>query len=249
MSKILGFGETLPDHEVPVLNEREVRAAAGILFTFALVSFMNSWLLGNFQYTRVFVVAFLIDFSIRVLVNPRFSPSMIVGRFMVRRQKPEWVGAPQKRFAWGFALVLALSMFWLIVVNHMIGPINLLICATCLTLMFFESAFGVCLACKVYALFVRDKARYCPGGVCEVDAPHPSQKVGMGSVAIVAAFLAVVAMAAQYRRVEVPTASAAPAPVVRQPAPTMAADPCTPPAWAVKIGHAEMWRLHHGCKP
>jgi hypothetical protein len=22
---------------------------------------------------------------------------------------------------------------------------------------------------------------------------------------------------------------------------------CTPPDWAVKIGHAEMWKLHHNC--
>lgn len=23
---------------------------------------------------------------------------------------------------------------------------------------------------------------------------------------------------------------------------------CTPPDWAVSIGHAEMWKLHHNCK-
>jgi hypothetical protein len=56
-SRLLGFGETLPGYTVPMLNERAVRAGAGILFFFAIVSFMHAWLLGNFQPTRVFVVA------------------------------------------------------------------------------------------------------------------------------------------------------------------------------------------------
>ena len=33
--KLTGFGETMPGYDVPVLNEREVRAAAGILFVIA----------------------------------------------------------------------------------------------------------------------------------------------------------------------------------------------------------------------
>ena len=59
MSRIFSFGDTVAGYEVPVLNEREVRAAAGILFFFALVSFMNSWLMGNFRLTRIFVIAFV----------------------------------------------------------------------------------------------------------------------------------------------------------------------------------------------
>ena len=135
-----------------MLNEREVRAAAGILFLFALVAFMNAWLTGDFYYTRVFVIAFLVDFSIRVFVNPRYSPTMIAGRFFVRRQGEELVGAPQKQFAWSIGLALAVTMFYLIVVNRIIGPFNLLICLTCLVLLFFESAFGICIACKIYNL-------------------------------------------------------------------------------------------------
>ena len=65
MSKIFGFGERVDGYGVSVLNEREVRASAGILFFFALISFMNAWLAGNFQPTRIFVVAFLIDFAIQ----------------------------------------------------------------------------------------------------------------------------------------------------------------------------------------
>jgi hypothetical protein len=65
-----------------------------------MIAFMNAWLTGNFAPTRVFVVAFLIDFALRLFVSPRYAPSLIVGQWLVRRQQPEWTGAPQKRFAW-----------------------------------------------------------------------------------------------------------------------------------------------------
>jgi len=100
------FGEQVPGQPVPVLNERTVRAGAGLLFLFAMIAFMNAWLTGNFAPTRVFVVAFLIDFALRLFVSPRYAPSLIVGQWLVRRQQPEWTGAPQKRFAWG------IGVFW-----------------------------------------------------------------------------------------------------------------------------------------
>lgn len=243
MNTLFGFGETVDGYEVPVLNERGVRAAAGILFLFALVAFMNAWLLGNFRLTRLFVVAFLIDFSIRVFVNPRFAPSLILGRFAVRHQAPEWAGAPQKRFAWAVGLALAVIMFYLIVIANVIGPINLVVCAACLTLMFFESAFGICLACKVYNAFTHHEARHCPGGVCEMVAHHDSQRLSISHAAIVAAFLGSVAFAGERwfppgEVVAAPMPSAAKAPDPR----------CTPPDWAVAMGHAEMWKLHNNCK-
>ena len=107
---IFQFGERRPEFQVPVLNERAVRASAGILFFFAFISFMNAFLLGNFQPTRVFVVVFLVDFTIRIFVNPRYAPSLIIGQWVVRKQQAEYVGAPQKRFAWTIGLVLALAM-------------------------------------------------------------------------------------------------------------------------------------------
>jgi hypothetical protein len=76
MSKTLfQFGERIPGNSVAVFNERAVRAAAGILFLFAIVTFMNAMLLGNFQPTRVFVVAFLIDFTLRIFVTQSFLPA------------------------------------------------------------------------------------------------------------------------------------------------------------------------------
>jgi Domain of unknown function (DUF4395) len=168
--RLFAFGETVEGYPVKVINERMVRAAAGLLFFPAVVSFMHSYLVGNFQHTRLFVIVFLVDMALRML-NPRWAPSMIVGAWIVRHQAPEWVGAPQKRFAWGLGLLLGLAMLYLMVFNRYMGPLNMLICGSCLLLMFFEAAFGICLGCKLYNLFHREQAQLCPGGVCEVHRP------------------------------------------------------------------------------
>jgi hypothetical protein len=39
MSKKKQFGENVEGYNIPVLNEREIRAAAGIFFVFMLVAF------------------------------------------------------------------------------------------------------------------------------------------------------------------------------------------------------------------
>ena len=250
------FGQHHPDYPVPVLNERAVRASAGILFFFAMIAFMNAWLVGNFQPTRVFVVVFLADFAIRLFINPLWAPSMILGQWAVARQEPEWVGAPQKRFAWGIGFVLALAMLYLMVLNNVVGPINLLVCGLCLTLMFFEAAFGICLGCKLYNLLNKDKAQLCPGGVCEVPS-SPRARMSAAQVAVVLAFAGLTATVAQavYRTggalPVVPSQAAAGAltPSVQPASPTDAAEAerCTVPAFAKAIGHEAKWKLHNHC--
>ena len=209
-SPLFQFGQHHPDYAVPVLNERAVRASAGILFFFAMISFMNAWLIGNFQPTKVFVVVFLTDFGIRLFINPLWAPSLIVGQWATARQQPEWVGAPQKRFAWGIGFVLALAMLYLMVLNNVVGPINLLVCGLCLSLMFFEAAFGICLGCKVYNAFSKNKAQLCPGGVCE--APAPRTRLSWAQTAVVLAFAGLTATVAQavYRTGEPGAQPAAP---------------------------------------
>ncbi|HIP21705.1 MAG TPA: DUF4395 domain-containing protein, partial [Candidatus Pacebacteria bacterium] len=188
IKNIFSFGEKIDGFDVRVLNEREVRASAGILFFFAIVSFMNALLSGNFYMTKIFIVVFLIDFFIRVFVNPKYSPSLILGRFFVRNQKPEYVGATQKRFAWGLGFVLAFIMFITIVVIGIFSPLNGLICMLCLLLLFFESAFGICLGCKIYNIFNKEKAKLCPGGTCEVVINEEIQKINMNQILILILF-------------------------------------------------------------
>jgi hypothetical protein len=249
MRGLFPFGESVAGYDVPVLNEREVRASAGILFMFALVSFMNAWLNGDFRFTRVFVVAFLIDFTIRIFINPRYAPSLIIGRFAVRWQAPEYVGAPQKRFAWAIGWVLALVMLYLVVIERVIGPLNLFVCVACLILLFFETAFGICLGCKIYNLFSRDTARHCPGGVCEIRQPL---RVGPLQIGVTALFFAALVGAGQIllndpRDLDFLAKSAAQTATGGASETTPDGD-CTPPDWAVAMGHGEIWKLHHNCK-
>jgi hypothetical protein len=44
MNDVFSFGERIDGYDITVLNERAVRAGAGVLFLFAIVSFMNAWL-------------------------------------------------------------------------------------------------------------------------------------------------------------------------------------------------------------
>ena len=251
MSSFFEFGEQIDGYGVRVLNERAVRASAGILFFLAIIAFMNAWLMGNFQPTRVFVVAFLIDFTIRIFINPRFAPSLILGQWMVREQQPEWAGAPQKRFAWAIGFVLALTMLYLVVLNNVIGPINLIVCAACLTLLFFETAFGICIGCKIYNLFNKDSAQLCPGGVCEVP-PAKTAGASLMQVAIVALFAVVVGGIAQWvysigsQKMDLAQQTGTSAPTA--PIDPAEAERCKVPDYAKVMGHEEKWKLHNNCK-
>ncbi len=161
------YGEEVAGYDVRVINEREARAAAGILFAFGMLSLTNAVMLHHGVVTRYFISFFTLDFIIRV-INPSYSPSMLLGRFFVQNQTPEYVGAAQKRFAWSLGLLLALPMFYYLVINWQPNPIKVLICIICLLLLIFESAFSICLGCKIYNLVMPQKASHCPGGVCEI---------------------------------------------------------------------------------
>ena len=161
------YGEKVEGYDVLVLNEREARAAAGILFLFGLLSLINAVALGHVVVTRVFISFFTFDFLMRV-IQPRYAPSLLLGRFFVQNQRPEYVGATQKRFAWGIGLFLAIPMFYLLVIHFQPNPMKVLVCILCLTLLFFEAAFSICLGCKIYGFFKKDPITHCPGGVCEI---------------------------------------------------------------------------------
>lgn len=171
------FGEKVEGYEIPVLNEREARAAAGILLIGGMTSFFNAYLLHDFRFTEIFVTLFMVDFFIRIFINPKYAPSLILGRVLVARQKPEYVGAPQKRFAWSIGFVLAVIMFFIIVVFAYMTPIKIAICLLCLFFLFSESALGICVGCKIYHWVYKKSAKYCPGEVCEIHTKAPIQSV------------------------------------------------------------------------
>ncbi|APV43610.1 hypothetical protein Dform_00247 [Dehalogenimonas formicexedens] len=188
MAKEKMFGERVEGYEVPVLNEREIRASAGILFLFMFMAFMSIVFDENFLLIKYVITAFVVDFSSRIFFNPKFAPSLIIGRLIVGRQTPEYVGAAQKKFAWTIGWVLATIMFLLMVLMNSYSFITGLICWTCMIFTFFESVFGICLGCMFYGKFNKKKTRYCPGDVCVVKIRQPIQKTSSGQVAIVVGF-------------------------------------------------------------
>ena len=189
MKQQLYFGEKVDGYDIPVLNEREARAGAGLLFMFAMISFLNSYLLHDFTFTKIFVTIFMVDFFTRVFINPKYAPSLIMGRIFVQNQTPEYVGAPQKRFAWSIGFVLSVIMFFMIVIFEIMTPIKIIICVLCLALLFSETAFGICLGCIVYHWVYKKNPHYCPGNVCEIIAKEEIQKISKLQFIIVSIFL------------------------------------------------------------
>jgi hypothetical protein len=165
------FGESVPGIEFGVFNERAVRAAAGILF---LVGFSGWWvaaLTGNYVPLRAFGAFFMLDMFIRLFGNAKYSPSMFLGALVVRPQRPEWVDAEPKKIAWylgfGMVSVSCLTMGWF----ALTGPIPLVLCGICISFLYLEAAFGICVGCELARRFSKQAPRLCPGDVCNYTPP------------------------------------------------------------------------------
>lgn len=184
----LVFGENVQGYTIPVLNEREVRASAGILFLMMYTALMLIIFNQNFILIKYMITFFFADFIIRVMIHPRYSPTLIIGRLIVNRQGPEYVGAAQKKFAWWIGLTLAAVMFVLMVVMNTYSIITGLICLVCLIFLFFESVFGICLGCIFYKIFYKEKAQYCPGEVCDIKERQDVQRTSILQLGIVLGF-------------------------------------------------------------
>lgn len=189
MSTFIKFGEDVEGYNIPVLNEREIRAAAGILFFLMYTSLMLIMFKGSFLLVKYAITGFLTDFIIRVFINPRYAPTLILGRLIVRNQVPEYVGAQQKKFSWIIGLVLAVTMFIFLVLINAFSPITGIVCLICLIFLFFESVFGICLGCKVYSMIYKEKAQYCPGEICDVKSKQDIQKTSWVQVMVVFGFI------------------------------------------------------------
>ncbi len=189
MNKVIQFGEDVEQYNIPVLNEREIRASAGILFLATFISLMLILFKNNFLPIKYVITLFLTDFIIRVFISPKFSPTLLMGRLIVSNQVPEYVGAKQKKFAWIIGLALSATMFFFMVIINSYSPITGIICLICLVFLFFESAFGICLGCKFYSLIYKEKTQYCPGELCDVKSKQDIQKISPVQLLIVFGFI------------------------------------------------------------
>lgn len=189
MNKNIRFGEIVNGYEIPVLNNREIRATAGIMFLMAFISLVLILSNGNFVPVKYVLSVFVVEFFIRLFINPKYAPLLIIGRMIVSNQNPEFVGAEQKKFAWFIGFTISVIMFFLLVIMNAFSPITGFACLICLILMFSESAFGICIGCKLYGFIKKDKAQYCPGEICDIKQKYDIQKVSKKQWAVVFALL------------------------------------------------------------
>lgn len=192
---LIKFGEEVEGYTVPVLNEREIRAAAGMMFLGLFLSFMLILFRQDFLLVKYVIIVFLTDFIVRVFIGPQFSPLLIIGRLVVSRQVPEYVGAPQKKFAWKIGLALSGLMFFLLVILNSYSSITVVACLVCLLFLFLESAFGICLGCWLYGLLYREKTLHCSGETCERTKKQAVQKTSRVQILIVFGSVAYVVLA------------------------------------------------------
>lgn len=226
------YGTIVAGMQVPVVNEREVRAAAGIMLLISLLSFTHAIYTMDFVPLRIVIVAFTIDFAIRVFGKPSFAPSMVLGRWATRNQEPEYTGAAQKRMAWALGLGIASMMLITTVVMQVHGPINMLGCVICTALLFSESALGICWGCKLYQYFKPDELQLCPGGACQVHQPTAIQQITRPQLMISGIIIVIIALYAWGQPLLTPAPRA----------------DCVVPDFAIAMGHAEVWKEHNNCQ-
>ena len=169
------FGKKVDGISYRVLNERSVRAGAGIMFVLAIIGFSQALLTKNYTFLNFVIVFFFIDFFTKVFITPNLSLVGFVANKIVANQEPDFVGAIQKKFAWSIGLLMASSMVIISIILQIRGTLPLTFCIICLTFMWFETSFGICVGCKIYPLFLKwgilktpEVMPSCPGGVCAI---------------------------------------------------------------------------------
>ena len=157
-----------------VVDENQVRAAAGVTMVFGAVAFSLAYFNHRYILLQTVSTLFFVEFLARLTVGLRFSPVGLIARAMTLGQAPDWVSAKPKRFAWTLGGGMAFSM--MIITNSGVrGMLPRTICAICLTLMWMESVLGLCLGCKIHALLVRRgwagkdaEFEVCANGECRI---------------------------------------------------------------------------------
>lgn len=166
MKQFGAFGDQVEGFDFAVFNERAIRAAAGLLFLFGFAGWMIAATTGDYQPLRAFGMTFMIDMYLRLFVSTKWVPSLIVANWIVRPQRPEWVDATPKKFAWSIGLIMVITSCLSMGLFAMTGPLPLILCAVCITVLFIEAAFGISIGCELARRFGKNKPRLCPGDVC-----------------------------------------------------------------------------------
>jgi hypothetical protein len=112
-------------------------------------------------------IVLAVGFLLRVMSGPRFSPlALLASRVIVPRLpwEPRLVAGPPKRFAQSIGLTFSLAAALLFYVFALSTAAYIVLGALVLAAV-LESAFGLCLGCRAFALLMR--AGVIPPEVCE----------------------------------------------------------------------------------
>jgi len=144
-----------------------------------LIAFINAFILQKFIVIPYIAGFLMLNFIIGIFINPKFSPTLLIAYIFVHKQSPLPIGAIQKKFAWSLGLGLSAAIFilslFLIKDISYFEPVCLM-CLICLVLLYFETAFGICIGCKFYYFFIDlkiikepEEKPNCMGDACEID--------------------------------------------------------------------------------
>ncbi len=154
------FGEYKEGIAYKVLDERTMRGSAGIMLLLAVVAFINGFILQNYIAISYISSFLILNFSIGLFINPKYAPTVWFAKSMVKDQTPLYIGAIQKQFAWGMGLVLSLAIFilsLLLLSNPAYFNIVCMLCVACMSVLYLETAFGICAGCSLYHQFMEWK--------------------------------------------------------------------------------------------
>jgi len=183
---IISFGEFEEGKKYKVLDERAMRASAGIMLALTLIAFSNGFLLQKYFVIPYITGFLLVNFVIGIFINPKFSPTVFIGTLIVKKQSPLPIGAIQKKFAWSLGLTLSAVVFVLsLLLQNDIYYFDsvCLLCILCIALLFFETAFGICVGCELYHIAIRlklfpapkeDEKPNCMGDSCAISEKNDS---------------------------------------------------------------------------
>lgn len=88
MSVFFQFGEQIEGFDYKVINERDARASAGIMFLLGLSSLFSVFIFHTLFWAELFSITFIFEFIIRTFINPKHAPHMRIGGVLVANQHP-----------------------------------------------------------------------------------------------------------------------------------------------------------------
>jgi Domain of unknown function (DUF4395) len=166
----------------PVVNEHQVRAAAGLTMIMGMTAFAFAYF--EHRYTGLQAVSsfLLLEFVVRLTAGFSRSPVGLLAGWITRLYPPDWVSAKPKRFAWTLGMGIAGAMTF--ITNYGIrGWLPRSLCLVCMTLMWLESVIGLCLGCQIHGLMVRrgwvrqdDAYAICANGQCDITSRRASRE-------------------------------------------------------------------------